>query len=310
MIEFVSVIIPAYNEEGGVYAVISELRDLLAKLSITAEIIVVDDGSADETGARAAAAGARVLRHRSNRGYGASLKTGILAAQYDVIAITDADGTYPAEHLPALLAELEWNDMVVGARVGRKARIPLVRKPAKWVLNRMADYVTGLRIPDLNSGLRTFRRDLAIQYLPILSNRFSFTTTLTLSMLCDNYTVAYVPIEYRSRTGKSKIVPWDAGNFAMLILRMAMLFRPLKVFSPVALMFLLYGIVKASIDLTRDPNVSASAVIGFIGALLIFLIGMLADSIAIRLGRLVPHLPASDNTRQPARATNDRAGVE
>jgi glycosyltransferase involved in cell wall biosynthesis len=305
--QFVSVIIPAYNEENGVYPVVSELRELLAKLSITAEIIVVDDGSTDETGARAASAGARVLRHRSNRGYGASLKTGILAAKYDVIAITDADGTYPAEHLPALLADLESNDMVVGARIGRKAKIPLVRKPAKWVLNRMADYVTGIRIPDLNSGLRTFRRDLALQYLPILCDQFSFTTTLTLSMLCDNYTVSYVPIQYRARTGKSKIVPWDVGNFAILILRMAMLFRPLKVFAPIAMLFLTYGIVKASLDLTRDQNVSASAVIGFISALVIILIGMLADSIAIRLGRLVPRLPASENSRYVERTSTERA---
>src|SRR5438067_8727019 len=125
MMKKIGVVIPAYNEEAGVQPVVKQILRVLQEHEIDAEVIVVDDGSTDETAARAAAAGARVLRHRSNRGYGASLKTGILAAKYDVIAITDADGTYPAEHLPALLAELEWNDMVVGARIGRKARIPL-----------------------------------------------------------------------------------------------------------------------------------------------------------------------------------------
>src|SRR5258706_2701257 len=150
--------------------------------------------------------------------------------------------------------------------------------------------MTNARRPDLNSGLRAFRRDVAMQYFAILPDQFSWTTTITLAMHCDKYAVSYLPIDYRSRQGKSKIVPWDAGSFAILILRTAMLFRPLRIFIPVVMVCLLYGIIKMSIDLTRDPNISASALLAFVSALLILLIGMLVDALATRLGRLNPHI--------------------
>ncbi|NOT48114.1 MAG: glycosyltransferase family 2 protein [Acidobacteria bacterium] len=294
----VSVVIPAFNEESSIQLVVTELRDLLIEHNITSEIIVIDDGSTDATAQRANAAHARVLQHRSNRGYGASLKTGIVAASYDVIAITDADGTYPGRYLPQLLTELESADMVVGARIGNDVHIPLVRRPAKWVLKRLANYVSNSTIPDLNSGLRVFRRDLAMQYFPILPNYFSFTTTITLATLCDNYAVTYVPIDYRKRQGRSKIVPWDSGSFAILILRVAMLFRPLRVFLPLALICLLYGVVKTAIDLSHDPNISASAMFALMSTLLIVLIGMLGDSIATRLGKLNPNAVIGVRTRE------------
>ena len=282
----VSVVIPAFNEEHGVGPVVAELRETLGRQSIKAEIIVVDDGSVDKTAEAAAAAGARVLRHRSNRGYGAALKSGITAATNDSVVITDADGTYPSEYIPEMLARLETADMVVGARIGANVKIPRVRRPAKWVLNRLANYMTNARIPDLNSGLRAFRRNVAMQYFAILPDQFSWTTTITLAMHCDKYAVVYFPIDYRARRGRSKIVPWDAGNFAVLILRTAMLFRPLRIFIPVVLLCLLYGFAKMSIDMVRDPNISASALLAFMSALIILLIGMLGDALATRLGRL------------------------
>jgi glycosyltransferase involved in cell wall biosynthesis len=290
-IRAITVVIPAFNEEAAVATVVAELRDLLQKNGIAPEIIIVDDGSRDQTAARAAAAGARVLRHRSNRGYGAALKTGIAAATNDIVVITDADGTYPAAAIPSLLAELERADMVVGARTGANVNIPPIRKPAKWVLNQLANYVSQANIPDLNSGLRAFRRDVVMQYFAILPDQFSWTTTITLAMHSDKYAVAYVPIDYRERTGKSKIVPWDAGTFAILILRTAMLYRPLRVFLPLVLAGVGYGIIKMFIDLAikRDPNISASAILAFVGALQILLIGMLGDAIATRLGRLNPN---------------------
>ena len=282
----VSVVIPAFNEEQGVGPVVVELLETLGRHGLEAEIIVVDDGSTDKTASAAAAAGARVLRHRSNRGYGAALKSGISAASNDYVVITDADGTYPSKYIPELLASLETADMVVGARTGANVKIPLVRRPAKWLLNRLANYMTNSKIPDLNSGLRAFRRNVAMQYFTILPDQFSWTTTITLAMHCDKYAVTYLPIDYLARKGRSKIVPWDAGSFAILILRTAMLFRPLRVFIPVVMLCLIYGFVKMSIDMTRDPNISASALLAFVSALIILLIGMLGDALATRLGRL------------------------
>jgi glycosyltransferase involved in cell wall biosynthesis len=297
MIDAISVVIPAFNEESAVAAVVSELRETLSRHELRFEIIIVDDGSTDRTAEMAVIAGARVLRHRNNRGYGAALKTGIAAARFEVIAITDADGTYPAHYIPMLVDQLDSADMAVGARIGRNVHIPLVRRPAKWVLKKLANYVTGSNIPDLNSGLRVFRRDIAMQYFSILPDYFSFTTTITLAMLSDKYAVSYLPIDYHPRTGRSKIVPWDAGSFAILILRTAMLFRPLRVFLPVVVLCLAYGFTKMTIDIMRDPNISASAMLAFLAALLILLIGTLGDAIATRLGRLNQNSPQGVQSR-------------
>jgi len=281
-----SVIIPAYNEESAIAPVIERVRQAVGE---SAEIIVVDDGSTDQSGPAARSAGARVIRHRGNRGYGAALKTGTAAASHNTIVIIDADGTYPAARIPDLLAALDRADMVVGARTGSHVRIPWARRPAKWLLNRLANYLTRSTIPDLNSGLRVFRRDVVMQYFPILPDQFSWTTTITLAMHCDNYAVAYVPIDYHQRTGRSKIVPRDAGSFLVLILRTIVLFRPLRIFLPIVLLCLIYGFTKASVDMVRDPNISASAILAFMSALLILLIGMVADALATRLGRLLPN---------------------
>jgi glycosyltransferase involved in cell wall biosynthesis len=286
MSQALSVVIPAYNEQGSIAGVITEVRERLIESGLAPEILVVDDGSTDDTSTAAFAAGARVIRHRSNRGYGAALKTGILAARHDIIAIIDADGTYPATVIPAMVEKLRHADMVVGARVGEQVHIPWIRRPAKWLLNRLANYVACARIPDLNSGLRLFRRDVVLQYFPILPDQFSWTSTVTLALLSDQYAVDYLPIDYRPRQGRSKIVPWDAASFAVLILRTAMLFRPLRVFLPLALVCAGYGVVKTLIDLREIGNLSASATLGLLSGLLILLIGMLGDAMATRLGRL------------------------
>ncbi len=151
----VSIIIPAYNEENAIEGVILKVKDVMNESSYQYEIVVVDDGSRDETTAKAERTGARILRHRKNRGYGAALKTGIRAAKYDAIVIADADGTYPVDQIPEILDKLQSADMVVGARVTDNTDIPLVRRPAKWIVKRLSEYITGDRIPDLNSGLRS-----------------------------------------------------------------------------------------------------------------------------------------------------------
>jgi len=194
-----------------------------------------------------------------------------------------------------MLEQLHDADMVVGARTGENVHIPWVRRPAKWVLNKLANYVSGHSIPDINSGLRVFRKDTVIHYFPILPNKFSWTTTITLALLCDDYAIKYLPIDYRQRTGKSKIVPWDAGTFTVLILRIAIQFRPLRVFLPLVLLCFSYAMVKMVIDLAviGDRNISASAIMMCNSGLVVLLMGMVADALILRLGRLTPDGPAS-----------------
>ncbi len=293
----VSIVIPAFNEEAAVGAEVRNVRKTLQQAGIEHEIIVVDDGSQDRTADEAVRAEARVLKSMMNRGYGASLKTGITAARYDMICITDADGTYPANQIPALLEQLRTADMVVGARVGQNVNIPLVRKPAKWMLGWLAERIAGRKIPDLNSGLRAFRRELAMQYFSVLSNKFSFTTTITLALMADDYSVLYHPIDYYARVGRSKIVPRHFMDFVILVLRMAMLFQPLKVFIPAALTFGSLGVLKVIYDIAtsplrhpeRDwsvlytPVLSTSAILLLLIGLQFLLIGMVADGVVRRI---------------------------
>jgi glycosyltransferase involved in cell wall biosynthesis len=302
----VSIVIPAYNEEGGVGPQIEIIRRVLLSSGITHEIIVVDDGSDDRTATIALKAGARVLQHPENRGYGAALKTGIIAAQYETIVIIDADGTYPAEEIPNLINKLEKADMAVGARIGEKVHIPFIRKPGKWLLGWMAARIAGFKIPDLNSGLRVFRRDCIKQYFYILPNGFSFTTTITLALLADNYHVIYHPINYYQRAGKSKIVPKHFMDFIILILRMAMLFQPLRIFVPMAFSCIFLGISKVIFDviglfhraevfewsLLFKPLLSTSAILLILVGLQLLLIGMVSDALLRRINISESRLPS------------------
>jgi glycosyltransferase involved in cell wall biosynthesis len=298
-VEGVSVILPAYNEEEGVGAEVAAVRRVLVSHRIPHEIIVVDDGSVDDTAGEAVRAGARVLRHVENRGYGASIKDGIMAAVHETIVITDADGTYPADEIPALLARLQAADMVVGARTGPRVAIPRIRRPAKWILGWLANRIAGRRIEDLNSGLRAFRRECVRQYFVILSNRFSFTTTVTLAYLADDYHVVYHPISYHPRVGQSKIAPRNFMDFVILVLRMAMLFHPLRVFLPLALAVGSAGVLKVVYDIVAfvprssvvgwsflyQAVLSSSAVFLLLAALQLLLIGMVADGILRRMAQ-------------------------
>jgi glycosyltransferase involved in cell wall biosynthesis len=299
MVKSVSIVIPAYNEEAAVREQVETIRRVLESQGVAHEIVVVDDGSRDRTLEEAVKSQARVLRHPVNRGYGAALKTGILAAKYDTIVITDADGTYPAEEIPNLLADLETADMVVGARTGAEVHIPVMRRPAKKFLGWLAACIAGQAIPDLNSGLRAFRRECVKQYFPVLSNRFSFTTTVTLALLADDYLVAYHPINYYQRIGKSKITPRHFMDFTVLVLRMAMLFQPLKVFAPLSFLCGLLGGLKVIYDIATifpragnvdwslfyQPVLSTSAILLLLVALQLLLIGMVADGVIRRIGQ-------------------------
>jgi hypothetical protein len=202
--------------------VADQVRDVdavMQKSGWTYEIIVVDDGSKDDTSANAAKTPARVLRRARNQGYGAALKLGIRHAQYDWILITDADGTYPVAAIPEILARAEMNDMVVGARVGAEVSIPWERRPAKWFLKKLASYLAERDLVDINSGLRLMRKKLVERYEFLLPQGFSFTTTITLSCACNGHAMEYVPIDYAARLGNSKIRARHAYDFTLLIVR-------------------------------------------------------------------------------------------
>ncbi len=272
----VSVIIPAYNEAEHVTLEIEAVREVMNTTGWTFEILVVDDGSTDGTAEAAATTGVRVLRRAQNRGYGASLKLGTAQARYGWILITDADGTYPAEAIPELLDAAPTSDMVVGARIGKSVKVPLVRRPAKWFLRQLASYLAGQRLPDLNSGLRIMRKSMIERYIHLLPQGFSFTTTITLATACNGHVVTYVPIDYRARLGQSKIRPRHAFDFTLLILRTIVFFNPLKVFLPLGGFLAVAGMVKLAFDINAG-NLSESAVLGLLGALFIWCVGLLAD---------------------------------
>lgn len=274
----VSVVMPALNEAPHIAAQIRAVAEALEGSGWSWEILVVDDGSTDGTGEAAvgAAAGVRVVRNRRNRGYGASLKRGISSALHPWILIIDADGTYPATAIPELLDRADEAEMVVGARVTDHRRIPLARRPAKWFLTRLASYLARERLPDLNSGLRLIRRDLVEAYHHLLPSGFSFTTTITLAATCDDHEVAWVPVDYLERKGESKIRPSHAFDFLLLVLRIIVFFNPLRVFIPLGMVMALLGLAKFVYDLTLQ-NISESALLGLLGALVVWSLGLLAD---------------------------------
>ncbi len=284
----VSVVIPAYNEAEGVGPVLRELDETLQAAGIRAEILLVDDGSTDGTAeaARKASPRVRVLRHDTNLGYGAALKTGFRHATHDLVAILDADGTYKAADLVRLLQEMGDRDMVVGARVGPGARIPLLRRPAKWVLRKLANYLARRPIPDLNSGLRVFRKAPLLEHLRLLPDGFSLTTTITLALLVGGYDVAFLPIQYERRTGRSKIRPIrDTLNFLTLILRTIVYFDPLRVFLPLALLLVLVGLLTGLLSWLFLPKIlDTTTALLVLSGLQVAVLGLLADLVVRRSG--------------------------
>jgi len=273
----ISIVIPVRDEADSIASVIHSIQAALEGMDDAYEIIAVDDGSVDGSQEIAQQAGARVISHATGRGYGAALKTGIRNAQGATIVIIDGDGTYPAELIPELITGLESADMVIGARIRAGACVPLLRRPAKWFLTKLASFLSGVSIPDLNSGLRAFRRDVALPYLGVLPERFSFTSTITLLMIGDCRSIQYIPIEYHKRSGKSKIVPSDAFSFLMLIIRTIMFFNPLKVFFPVGLVLLVLGGGKLLTDYIIYDNLSGTSVLFILSALQVWGLGFLAE---------------------------------
>lgn len=280
----VSVVIPAYNEESCIQQVISSIRKTIE--SIQHEIIVVDDGSTDHTRQKATEAGAQVIPHHQNRGYGASLKTGIRHANHEWIVLIDADGQHDPNDILRLIEKADQEyDMVIGARDPASFQYTS-RMPGKALLQWFARFLVGVKPEDVNSGLRIFRKADVLPYFPILPNKFSFTTTLTLAMLKDAYEIGYIPIQTQSRQGRRSTVSIKDGmRTMMLIIRIAMLFNPLKVFLPISAVLFCTGFVYGVWNLFREFNIPDGAELLMTSGAMIFLFGFLADQVAsIRRG--------------------------
>ena len=283
----VSIILPVFNERETIEATLRDIRAAIGD-AFRFEIIVVDDGSTDGLDLPPLVGLLEQFHvHLQNMGYGAAIKTGLRHSKGEVIVISDADGTYPASAIPKLVEVLEDCEMVVGARTGDSVHVPLLRQPAKWVLGAIANYLAEQRIPDLNSGLRAFRKDDVLPYFHLLPRGFSLTTTITLAFLCDDLRIKYIPIDYHKRKGRSKIRPIrDTKNIFLTILRTVLYFNPLKICLPVGFLFffLAMGVLIYSwlyLQQIMDGTISVLSLSG----VQIIAIGMLADLIARSHGK-------------------------
>jgi polyisoprenyl-phosphate glycosyltransferase len=280
----VTVVLPAYNEAGHIRAEVDRISAALKESPYRFEILVVDDGSTDGTSDVVAGLPyVRLLRFPVNRGVGTARRIGTLQARGRYVVWTDADLTYPNERIPELVEHLETGDaeQVVGARTSEQGRLKALRVPAKWAIRRLAEYLSDSQIPDLNSGLRAFRRDVARPYLGLMPSGFSCVTTLTLAFLANGHLVDYVPISYAERSGRSHFRPVrDVYHYILQVLRMVTFFEPLRVFAPIALTLLVVGTGKFVYDQVQTPfSIAANTLLMLLGGLIVFSLGLLADLI-------------------------------
>lgn len=280
-IHFLSVIIPVLNEGSVIGSIIERIQNVLKTEAFQYEILVIDDGSTDDTAVNAQKAGATVVSHPYNIGNGAAVKTGIRHAQGDVLLMLDGDGQHPPEDILRLLAKIGPYDMVVGART-QDSDSARHRDIANKIYNWLATYVSGFKIQDLTSGFRAVKSNIAREFLHLLPNTFSYPTTITMAVLRSGYSLAYEPIVSPKRVGKSKIKIFrDGTRFLLIIFKIATLFSPLKVFVPVSIASFLFGVFYGGFKViflgTRYGPTSANLMIT---AVIIFLIGLIYEQIS------------------------------
>lgn len=276
----VSVVLPVFNEVGHIDKELDRIRTALDESNYSYEIIVIDDGSTDGSGEYLdTVEGIRLVRFAHNRGSGTSRRVGTRLARGGVVVWTDVDMSYPNDLIPWLVDELDGADHVVGARNQEKGTFRALRATAKWIIRRIASFLTRTPIPDLNSGFRAFRRDVGVQFLHLLPAGFSCVTTLTMSFLANGYSVKYVPIDYAKREGGSKFHWWrDTKHYVTQIIRMILFFEPLRVLGPVGTTLGVLALLKLAYDwVTRDFHLATNTLLIFFAAFVTFVIGFLAD---------------------------------
>lgn len=294
----VSVVLPVYNEVGHLVEELERIRKALDESSYSYEIIVVDDGSTDGSGERLTGIdGIRLLRFRQNRGAGSARKAGTMAAQGRYVVWTDVDMSYPNDEIPALIDQMGGWDQVVGARRSEAGTVRMLRRPAKWFIRRLASYLTRVRIPDLNSGFRVFRRDVALQFLYLLPRGFSCVTTITLAFLSNGYSVNWTPIDYFPRQGTSKF-HWlvDTRRYLMQVVRMVLMYEPLRVFGPPAAFLTAVAAGKLIYDIIdKDWRIGTNTMVILGAGIALGLVGMLADLMVQLNKRRHDVMPATDS---------------
>lgn len=276
----ISIVIPALNESSSIGLTIQSCKMTMEANSIEYEIIVVDDGSSDNTPNIAIENGANVVRHPHNVGYGRSLKDGILAAKFDTIVITDADGTYPVDRIPDLYSEYQQGfDMVVGARTGKNYDESTGKKILRIILKNLVEYTAGRKIPDINSGLRIFSKQKATPYYRFLCDTFSFTTSLTLAYMMNGMFVKYIPIEYHKRVGTTSKVKLfrDSLRTLQFIVEAMLYYNPIKVFIAISAFTFIGSIFLLAIGLfMHNLSIAIGGLNLTIASIFIFIIGLIS----------------------------------
>jgi glycosyltransferase involved in cell wall biosynthesis len=276
----ISIVIPAYNEEKAIGETLKDLESTLQPSRHSYEIIVVDDGSKDGTAAEVEKTSARLIRHSRNRGYGAALKTGTLAASGGIIVFYDADNQFEAVDIDRIVDELGGSDAVLGNRT-TDSFAPFSRRGGKKLLAWFANYLMKQKIPDLNCGFRAVRRDVLLRYLHLLPDGFSASTTTTLVLLKENCDVSYMPLVVKKRIGKSTVRPLRDGlDTALLVLRLTTLLDPFRVFGPVSAVLFGLGAIWGFRYILMRRGLSVAALFLLVSAVMIFFFGLLADQVA------------------------------
>lgn len=290
----VSIILPVYNEATHLEEEVRRIEKAMDASDYTYEIIIVDDGSTDGSGDLAETLGVQTIRFNTNRGSGSARKYGTMAAKGKVVVWTDVDMTYPNDRIPELVDEIAGYDQVVGARTSEQGTVKLLRMPAKWFIRKLASYLTRTKIPDLNSGFRAFRRDVADQFLYLLPRGFSCVTTITMAFLTNGYSVKYIPIEYAKRAGRSKF-HWlaDTRRYLMQVVRMVLMHEPIRFFGPPAVILGLAGMIKLVYDLVdKNFRIGTNTMVVLGIAFALAGIGLLADLLVQLNKREHPVMPA------------------
>ena len=299
----VSIVLPVYNEKGHLHEEIDRIRAAMDASEFSYEIIVIDDGSNDGSGdALREIDGIRLIQFLTNRGSGSARKYGTRAARGDIVVWTDVDMSYPNDLIPELVREMEGYDQVVGARTTEEGTHKAFRVPAKLFIRKLASYLVQTDIPDLNSGMRAFRRDVALQYVSQLPPGFSCVTTITLTFLAHGYTVKYWDITYSKRAGKSKFHWWsDTKRYLLQVIRMTLSFDPFRVFLPIGFILLVLGSFKLVYDVVdNDWKVAINTLLIFLASFQVFVVGMLADLIGRATRATHEVQPAAGFTRDVA----------